>query len=200
MLTTLFWDLGGVLVRTTDRSFRLAWDARLDLPPGTVEESFFNSPQGQAAQRGVTSEAAHWAWLADSWGLTPAETDQLRQDFWAGDALDERLVAFIRQLRPRYQIGLISNAMDSLRRDLTHRWDIGDLFDSLTISAEAGCLKPDPAIYHQALAQLACRPSQALFIDDFLVNVMGAQAVGMHALHYRPDEDMYAALAQWGVG
>ncbi len=199
MLTTLFWDFGGVLVRTTNHTLRLAWDERLGLPAGSVEERFFNSPEGRAAQRGETSEEAHWAWLARSWGLSPADARRLRHDFWAADQLDDRLIAFIRQLRPRYKIGLISNAMDSLRHDLTHRWGIGDLFDSIIISAEEHCMKPDPVIYQRALTRLTSRPEATVFIDDFLVNVVGAQAVGMHAIHYRPDMDVYVALAQLDV-
>jgi putative hydrolase of the HAD superfamily len=66
---------------------------------------------------------------------------------------------------------------------------IDDAFDQLIISAEVGIMKPDARIYQLALEKLGVAPAEAVFVDDFAVNIEGARAVGMYAIQFtRPDQ------------
>jgi HAD superfamily hydrolase (TIGR01509 family) len=58
-------------------------------------------------------------------------------------------------------------------------------FDSVTISAEEGVMKPDARIFCVALARAGARPAEAIFVDDFAANVEGARGRGMYAGHIR---------------
>jgi putative hydrolase of the HAD superfamily len=127
--------------------------------------------------------------VQNSLGISEEEINQVRSDFWAGDILDEDLVDFLRDLRPKYKTVLLSNAWDDLRQMIEDVWQIDDAFDQLIISAEIGLVKPDLVIYQWMLAELGLEPSQAVFVDDFQHNVQGAQAAGLHAIHFRtPDQ------------
>lgn len=201
-IKAVVFDFGGVIVRTAQRELRHAWDDRLSLPHGTVEETVFNSTHGRAAQHGQHTEAAHWAWLQKEWSLTNAEREQLRRDFFAADHVDERLMTFIRGLRPRFTTAIISNAMDGLREDLERVHKVRDAFDWVVISAEFHTMKPDPSIYLHTLEKLAVTPEQSVFIDDFQHNIDGARAVGMHAVHYPPSkntDDLIRELGDLGI-
>lgn len=198
-IQAVFFDFGGVILRTASHAPRHRWDATLGLPPGTVEELFFNSPRGRAAQHGHHSEAAQWRWLGAELGLSAEQLTTLRADFWVGDVLDAAVLAVLRGLRPAYRVGLISNAMDGLRPYLDEQ-GLLPLFDAVVISAEFGTMKPDPAIYTHALAQLDVPAAAAVFIDDFAHNIAGAHAVGMHGIHMTPATDLAAELARLGVG
>jgi putative hydrolase of the HAD superfamily len=59
-----------------------------------------------------------------------------------------------------------------------------------------GLHKPDRAIFDRVLADLACAPAEALFTDDKLDNAAGAEAAGMHAIHYRHFEGFASELAR----
>ncbi|MBB5687599.1 HAD family hydrolase [Sphingobium boeckii] len=56
---------------------------------------------------------------------------------------------------------------------------IFDRFKDIVVSGDEKLVKPDPAIYHLALDRFGLTPPQAIFIDDRLENVQGAEAVGM---------------------
>lgn len=199
MIEALIFDVGGVLIRTQSWEPRRAWDKRLGLAPGTVEETVFNSAQGKAAQRGELSAETHWSQLATQWTLSDADLTQLRADFWAGDRLDTDLVQFICRQKETRRTAIISNAMDDLRHDLTFKWGIADAFELIVVSAEFGTMKPDPSIYLHTLHQLHVEPGNAVFIDDFAHNVVAARDVGMHGIQFTPDTDLYAELAALGV-
>ena len=64
-------------------------------------------------------------------------------------------------------------------------------FDALSFSCMLGVRKPDPAIYRQALTQLALTPQECVFVGDGGGRELsGAAALGMHAIRLRrPDDD-----------
>jgi 2-haloacid dehalogenase len=72
-------------------------------------------------------------------------------------------------------------------------------FRDIVVSGEEKLLKPDPAIYYLALERFGLRPADALFIDDRLVNVEGARAVGMHAHLFTGADDLRARLEADGL-
>ena len=195
MIQAIVFDVGGVLLRTEDRQPRRALEERLGLAPGEAEWFFYNDAAGLRAQRGEIDAEAHWQAIATRFGLQPAEL----APFWAGDRLDEELVALIRRLKLHYQTAIISNAMSDLRQLLTQKYPIADAFDLITGSAYEGIMKPDPRIYLRTLERLGRQPAEAVFIDDAPANVAGARAVGMHAIHFVAGMDVAAALAELDV-
>jgi len=72
-------------------------------------------------------------------------------------------------------------------------------FRDVVISAEERLLKPDPAIYHALLERNGLTAAQCLFIDDSEKNVRGAEAVGMHAHHFRDAVALAAKLRTLGL-
>jgi HAD superfamily hydrolase (TIGR01509 family) len=192
----VFFDLGGVIVRTEDRAPRQQLAARLGLSAVELENLVFWGAKGLAAQLGQISADQQWQDVCQAVGWPSAEVAELQQAFFAGDRLDNHLVAFIRSLRPRYLTGLISNALGGLRHTLENDWHIADAFDNLVISSEVGIVKPAASIYMLALHGLEVVPEQAVFIDDSLPNVIGAQTVGMQAIHFRNKAQMQVELEE----
>ena len=191
--------MGGVLVRTTNPAPRATAEARLGLPPGGAEALVLNSPMGKQARLGVLTTDALWAWVQNELGLNDLQLVTFRHEFWAGDELDEALVAYLRGLRPRYQTALLSNFMDELPQVIGVRHPMTDAFDLVVCSAFEGMMKPTAAIYARTLERLGRQPAEAVFIDDAPANIEGARQVGLHAIHYTPGLDLPAALAALGV-
>lgn len=199
MIQALIFDVGGVLLRTDDYAPRQQWEARLGLAAGGAEALVFNSEMGQKAQRGEVSETMLWQWIGEHLGISGQETAAFRTGFWAGDVMDWQLIALIRQLKIKLQTAVISNYADNLREELTHQFCIADAFDEIIISAEEQIMKPDPEIFHHALARLGRSPEEAVFIDDFKHNVQAAKDIGLAAIHFQPEINLAKALEQFGV-
>jgi 2-haloacid dehalogenase len=72
-------------------------------------------------------------------------------------------------------------------------------FRDIVVSGEVKLLKPDPAIYYLALDRFGLRPRDGLFVDDRLINVEGAAAVGLHAHLFTTAEDLRARLELEGL-
>lgn len=199
MIKAIIFDVGGVLVRTANRSRRSALEQRLGLQPGESEIIVFNGEMGLKAQQGAITTLELWQWIQQHLRLTDEEFLAFRQDFWGGDQLDTTLIDLIRRLKKRYQTAIISNAADNLNQTLTVDYPMADAFDLIVGSAYEKIMKPDRIIFERTLARLGRQPEEAIFIDDFAHNIEGARAVGLHTIHFTPQTDLPAALAALGV-
>lgn len=199
MIKAVIFDVGGVLIRTENYSFRRNLEAQLGLSPWESEELVFNSEVGQAAQRGEVTDEALWQWVGQRLKLNKAGLAEFRQTFWAGDVLDMALVDYVRSLRPGYQTAIISNATDALLTNVTDLYPMADAFGLIVGSAYEKTMKPKPDIYLRTLERLGRRPEEAIFIDDSPPNITAAHALGMHAVHFQMPIDLPAELATYGV-
>jgi epoxide hydrolase-like predicted phosphatase len=199
MIQAIIFDIGGVLIRTEDQAPRRRLEERLGLAAGAAEFILLNSDAGLRTQRGEFTEEENWLRVQRELNLSAADLADFRREFWAGDKLDTPLIDYIRRLHEHYQTAIISNAMPGLMTLVNGKYTIADAFDVIVGSGDVKAAKPDPAIYLLTLAQLGRRPSEAIFIDDSLPNIQGAQAVGLHTIHYTRGLDIPAALAARGV-
>lgn len=199
MIKAVIFDIGGVLIRTPDRTSRLRWEQQLGLAERASEDVVFGGEMGTKAQQGAISNDELWQWVGRHLNLTGDDLTTFQRDFWAGDVLDEGLVSLIRRLRPRYQTAIISNATNALRLALTDQFKIADAFDLIVCSAEEKVMKPHPLIYQLTLERLGRAAAETVFIDDNLDNITGAQAVGMNTIHFNPQVDVASALEKLGI-
>lgn len=189
-IQAIYFDIGGVLVRTEDKTPRDQLAARLGISREVLNDLVFSGEQGQRAQCGEISAAELWEGVRKFLHLPVEAMPQVRQEFFGGDRLDTGLLDYIRILHQHYKTGIISNALDNTRSMIENRWGMTDAFNTIIISAEVGVMKPDARIFQIALQSLGLPPHEAMFVDDFADNVEGARAVGMHAIQFHNPEQI----------
>jgi putative hydrolase of the HAD superfamily len=155
---------------------------------GNSFHSLWDKNRG-AFDRGDMTARAYWSALAEDAGagINPRQLDQVCKwdvEMWGNANL--HMVAWFRQLGPAgIKTALLSNIHPDMISYLRKNFDWLDLFDFKTFSAEVRLIKPDPAIYHHTLRGLGVAPSETLFVDDREINILAAQALGIHALQFR---------------
>ena len=71
----------------------------------------------------------------------------------------------LEELRPRFQLAVISNFDGRLRLILQHL-GISKFFSRVFISSELGADKPDPEIYRRAVSLMDLQPNEVLHVGD----------------------------------
>ena len=193
-IEAVIFDYGGVLARTVDPEPRAAWERDLGLTPGTLTATVHDKRLWVAAQNGDIDSDAHWQAVGAALGLSESQLRGLRASFYAGDVLNQRLLARIDRLRQQgMALGLLSNFSTDLRGMLEAQ-DLARRFDHIAISAELGVMKPDAAAYEAILGMLALPASACVFIDDLPANIAAARALGMHGITFEDTASCLAAL------
>jgi putative hydrolase of the HAD superfamily len=191
-IRAVFFDLGGVIVRTEYQTPRQRLADRLGMEYDDLSRIVFDSDTGLQASIGTITSEQHWESVMKRLKRPAEELTTIRDEFFAGDIIDRQLLNFLRSLRGKIQTGLISNAWSDLRDYLTREKMI-DAFDHIIISAEVGVAKPDPKIFQIALEKAGVSAGEAVFVDDFYANIEGCEKIGMRGIHF---EDASATLEQ----
>ena len=191
------FDWGGVLMRTTNYTYRHRWDLRLGLAEGEVEKIVHGIPEWLRAQACSMPLDDYWKRVGNLLGLPPDDLNQLRSDFYRGDTLNAELIPWIKHLRKRgVAIGLLSNnTLDLI--EVIQKTQVISLLDAIVISAQIGVLKPSIEAYTAILTALNISADHVLFVDDFAENVDGARRAGISAILFDPQIDIRIQAEQW---
>jgi putative hydrolase of the HAD superfamily len=187
-IRAIFFDLGGVILRTEYQTPRQHLAESLNMEYDDLVRLVFESETSRKASIGTLTADEHWAALMVRLKRPASDAQRIRDEFFGGDVLDHELIQLIRALHSKYKTGLISNAWNDLRQYIAKQ-KFDDCFDGITISAEVGVVKPDARIYQVALEQARVQANEAVFVDDFSVNIEGCEKVGMQGILFKdPDE------------
>ena len=148
--------------------------------------------------RGELSGSSYWLAVGDSTGaridaeLTAALVER---DIALWARVDVEMLAWVNAVAARgVRVGLLSNMVAEIGSHLRDTMRLFEGFASVTYSYEVRLAKPDPRIYHHALASLGAAPAEVLFVDDRAPNVKAARRVGMHVHHFRGREHLVAEI------
>ena len=151
------------------------WTFRLAYDRGDFDGPLFWRNIGKAAGKSYTDEQI---------GLFVVKDVQL----WL--QLDESMLAWNRTLREGgWKTAILSNMPDALGIHLRQHSNLFGQFDHVTLSYEIRSAKPESKIYRSCMANLGLKSGDAVFLDDKVVNIHAAQAVGLHAITFRSRED-----------
>jgi len=93
-----------------------------------------------------------------------------------------------------FKLGLISN-VDQDIGPLLDKLGIGSYLEVVLTSKEAGAVKPEPRIFHEAIRRAEVAPADTLYVgDQYQLDVLGARGAGLKAL-LLDREDNYPEVA-----
>jgi putative hydrolase of the HAD superfamily len=198
MISTIISDLGKVVLWFDNNVFYRKMTA---FSPKSVDE-----------MRTIVHGSFEFIELFDEGALTPHEfyeravallSARLSYDEFVAAYVDvfsrnQPAIDLLKKLKGRYRLILLSNT-DPLRFGFVReRFPDILFFDDYVLSYEVKALKPGPEIYREALRRAAVPPASCVFIDDMEENIAGAAALGIPAIHYRPDTDLEQELRALG--
>ena len=133
---------------------------------------------------GEINEPTFWKIVCKTYDLDPvaASSNLLGKGFASRFQPFDSVLAFCESLRQRGLVtAVLSNTIEPHAK-VCQAAGVYAPFDHVFLSHRIRLLKPDPAAYRYALAQLALEPVETAFIDDRRDNVEAAREIGMHGL------------------
>lgn len=183
-IRVVMFDLGGVLLRTEDSRPRVELGRRFGLSRDEIEKLVFGSEVSLKAELGQAEPGEVWIHAQKKLRIANDELAAFQDAFWAGDRLDEDLLAFVKSLRGKYRTVLLSNAWMDMRKNVARRFGSLDAFEMQVFSAEVGLRKPDPRIFQHVLDLLGADPEEIVFVDDFSENILAARKLGFRTIQF----------------
>lgn len=184
-ISTVFFDLAGVLLR---------WDSK-----PLYEELFPDAPdtRNYFVEKILTTERLTEIATGRKLRIVLSELKSVFPDyshileFW-WERWDEMInadfpmtVDIAKRLR---QTGIKTPILGNWSVEEFHRakkrFNFLNDFSPILISGNLGIMKPDPAIFHQALTACGVEPCECVFVDDTFANIQAAKRIGITGLQF----------------
>lgn len=127
--------------------------------------------------------------------LTEKLTETVKQDAQTRTALFIAAQALHKQ---GYIVALLSNT-GPVTAHFNRQIGLYDFFSPCILSCDCYCEKPNTKIYHIALHKINAAPSECIFIDNRVRNLVPAKKLGMHTIKYKNTRQVLHELKRIGV-
>jgi putative hydrolase of the HAD superfamily len=99
-------------------------------------------------------------------------------------------VEILDYLKPKYKLHIITNGFEEVQTRKLVNSNISGYFNQVINSEMAGVKKPNPEIFELALHKANARADRSLMVGDNIeADILGAKAVGFHAMHFNAHND-----------
>lgn len=177
---TVIFDYGDVISLPRSAADRAELERLAGIDPDALWAAYHAHRAG--LDEGTLAPRAYWARIAADTGADwdlPRVHQLYAADMRSWISANPEVIAVLADLAAGgTPLAMISNAGPDYGSLLRHG-ALAPFFRACYVSGELGLLKPGPAIFRHALADLGIDASQAIFIDNREDNVAGAEAVGM---------------------
>jgi 2-haloacid dehalogenase len=200
VINTIIFDLGAVLVDWnphylyrnlfTDEQEMKDFLANITTPDWNEEQDAGRSLQ-EGTELLVQQHPHHEANIRAFYG---------RWEEMLGDAI-EGTVELFKQLKDsgKYNIYALTNWSAETFPVALERYAFLNWFDGIVVSGTEKMRKPSPSFYQLLLNRYNVNPSEALFIDDNLRNVLAAQKLGITSIHFSSAEQLKVELEKLNI-
>lgn len=198
--TTIIFDLGNVLIDWNPRYvYRTIFDSeeKIDWFFENITTHDWNEHQdaGRSLAEGTDL-------LVDQ---HPEHENEIRAYYgrWTemlGGAIQETVDIF-RELKAQNNLKFyaLTNWSAELFPIAMERYDFLHWFEGIVMSGEEMTRKPFLEIYQTLLSRYNVKPDEAIFIDDSLRNIKGAEAAGIEGVHFVSPSQLRAELISKGI-
>lgn len=198
-LTTLFFDVGGVLLTNGwDSEARARAEAHFELDPDETETRHAVVSDAFEAGRLTLDE-----YLDHVVFHRPREFDRaaFRRFMEHQSRPHDDTIALVTRLRrvPGLILATLNNESLALNRYRIETFGLRPLFTAFFSSCFLGVRKPDPGIFRLAVRVMQVDERACLFVDDREENVEAAREAGLPAVKYRGAEWLEKELTSRGI-
>jgi glucose-1-phosphatase len=194
----VLFDVGGVLVQLSGVATVLGWVADR-WTPAELWHRWLHSPAVRAFETGRCDAERFAADLVSELELGVAPALFLESFAAWPTGLYPGTRELIARIPDHITRALLSNSNALHWPRVEDEFGLRELFEHRFVSHLTGRIKPDPDAFEHVVHSLGCDPASVLFLDDNLLNVEAAQAVGMQGALVRGIAEAEAALRQASV-
>ncbi|MDQ6800332.1 MAG: HAD family phosphatase [Acidobacteriota bacterium] len=194
------FDLGNTVIKLAYERVMENICKRATIDRDALVELLENPGAYRDLERGAVSFEQFHDFLCDKAGYRGSLQD-LREtwsDFFVGPL--PGIEDLLGRLRRKYRVAFLSNSNEVHAEVIPRKYaSLFERDDRFIFSHRFKTAKPDPEMFHRALEIIGALPSQAVFVDDLLENVLAARSVGITSYQFRDAFVLEQALRADGL-
>lgn len=197
-IRAILFDLGNVLVDFSFQDALSHLSAVTGKTPKAIHEFFFQSDLERRFEVAALDPLEFFEEVRAGLGFPGsfAEFADIWNNIFVENPQAQGLLA---RLKTAYPIVLVSNTNEMHFNHVEKHCRVLDHVHHLILSHRVKARKPHPDIYHAALKAAGVKASEAVFVDDLIVNVTAAKELGLHAVHFQGMDHLESEFQSLGI-
>lgn len=199
-ISTLFWDVGGVLLTN-------AWDRKqreATLEHFSLDEEEFSDRHEMVVSSFERGKIGLEEYLDRTifYRARRFSREEFKNYMLSLSQPLPGVLDFAKELTQsgRYLMGTINNESRDLNLYRIEKFGMRAIFSVFVSSCFVGLRKPEPDIYRVAIEITQKNPGECCFIDDRALNLEAAKRLGMHTIEMDEIDQLQRDLKALGVG
>ena len=199
MIKTVIFDLGKVIIPFDFKRGYQGLEQVCGYPAAEIPRRIATTDLVQRFESGLVDPKDFVEQLSRVLDLR-INYDQFCQ-IWSSIFLPDPLIpeSLLEGISKRYRLLLLSNT-NAIHFDMLEKsYPLLRHFHDMVLSYRVGAMKPDPAIFREAIARAECRPDECFFTDDIAEYVAAAKREGIDAVQFESRAQIEQELLARGV-
>ena len=197
MIKNIVFDIGNVLITFQPKECLRAQVEDEGLRE-KLHQAIFLSPEWLLLDQGVISEKDAVHIFRDRCPEVKTIISSSMHDLYEKllHPIEENIAVLYELKKIGYHIYLLSNYQEKAFEFISERYRFPAYVDGMILSYEVNLLKPAPEIYQALLRRYHLLPSETVFIDDSINNILTAESLGIRGIHYKGHDALRMDLKQ----
>ena len=111
----------------------------------------------------------------------------------------KKSVWILKKLISQFEVYALTNWSNETFPVALKRFKFLYLFKDIIVSGKEKLIKPDPKIFELAAIRFKIKPSETIFIDDNLKNIISAKKMNFITHHFKNPEKLIIDLNKYGI-
>lgn len=184
MIKAIFFDLGDVLVKEGYTTGINEYEIKNKIPKNKLYAVMHDFDYWKDFTLGKITESEYFAAVKNNF-KGEIDISELKKIIFNNFILNHKLIDFVRLLKKKYIIGIISNNPKEWFDYCFKNFGWKDLFDVKIISGYVHIRKPEKEIFQLALDEAKILGEESVYIDDRLDRTMGAVQANMNVIVFK---------------
>ncbi len=197
MITTIIFDLGGVLFTNGTKKLIEFVSEKYEIPKEKVE-AVMEGEIGKKYREAKIDRVTFWDHFLKE--LHIKEDPIFLEDQWVmGYELIEDTRDIVHDLSEKYEVYFLSDNVRTRVDRIHERYGFLDWFEGGIFSHEVGLKKPHPELYKMILQKAGARAENAIFIDDKSECLTPAGEIGMTTILFENPMQLRTSLEKLDI-
>ena len=199
MIKNIIFDIGNVLTDFRWREFLQDKGFSEEMVERIAKASVLN-PNWMELDRGVWTEEEIIQSFIDADPEIEKELHLAYDNVEKIVTIRAYAIPWLQELKAKgYKVWYLSNFSRKVEAECSDSLSFMPYMDGGILSYRDKLVKPDAAIYELLLNRFGLVAEESVFLDDTLVNIEAAEALGIHGIHFITKEQAKEELRKLGV-
>ncbi|MFH1978006.1 MAG: HAD family phosphatase [Candidatus Aenigmatarchaeota archaeon] len=200
MITTILFDVGGVIVEEEFKDFFGQYEKETGFSKQKLYEAIVDIDFWDMYNKGKATEDQLEEKIREKTNIDPKILHKIRTEWRHIIKPYPHMIELVEKIKKNYKVFCLSNVdKDTVKYINKNYPDVYKVFPGCVLSCDVGMIKPDKEIFDYTLRKFGLKKEEVIFIDNYSHNTEAAESFGIKSIKFESHDQLVKELKMLGI-